>query len=231
MVVPNLLSDLLKLLVPVRRYSLPEALPGVELMSVTIDHEPLAAEKMGLRTIGQLLSHIQRDNRLVTNLLIDGQEPDLDCISTIRHSLLNSHTLFIETADPEIMALDALDEVEAQLRETDRLRADAVEMLQRGQSSKALEKLSGCFSTWQNAQESVLKVAQLLRIDLENVRMHGLPLTGLLTSFSEQLRQIKNALENRDFVTLADILTYEANETSSQWRQAFDALREIIQTP
>lgn len=200
-------------------------------MSVTIDHEPLAAEKMGLRTIGQLLSHIQRDNRLVTNLLIDGQEPDLDRISTIRHSLLNSHTLFIETADPEIMALDALDEVEEQLRETDRSRADAVAMLQRGQTNKALEKLSGCFSTWQNAQESVLKVAQLLRINLEGVSVLGMPLTQLLGSFGEQLRQIKSALENRDFVTLSDILTYEANETSSQWRQAFDALRQIIQAP
>lgn len=200
-------------------------------MSVTIDHEPLAAEQLGFRTVGQVLTHIQRDNRLVTNLLIDGEEPDLNRISTIRHSLLNNHTLFIETADPAIMALDALDEVEDQLGETDRLRSDAVEMLQRGQSNRALEKLSGCFGIWQTAQESVLKVAQLLRIDLELVRVCDRSLTELLGGFGDQLRQIKSALENRDFVTLADILTYEANETSSQWRDAFDAIRQIIQNP
>jgi hypothetical protein len=200
-------------------------------MSVMVDHEPLAAEKMGLRTVGHVLSHIQRDNRLVTNLLIDGREPDLGRIAAIRQSLLTDHTLFIETADPAIMALDALDEVEEQLRQTDRLRTDAVEMLQRGQSNRAMEKLSGCFSIWQTAQESVLKVAQLLRIDLEAIAVGGRPLIDLVSGFSDQLRQIKTALENRDFVTLSDILTYEANQTSEHWRQAFDAIRHIIQTP
>jgi hypothetical protein len=199
-------------------------------MSVTVDHEPLAAETMGLRTVGQVLTHLQRDNRLVTHLLIDGQEPDLGRMASIRHSLLADHTLFIETADPIIMALDALDEVEEQLRQTDRLRADAVEMLQRGQSNRAMEKLSGCFGIWQTAQESVLKIAQLLRIDLDALKVGGRPLTNLLNGFGDQLRQIKMSLENRDFVTLADILTYEANQTSEQWRTAFDAIREIVQT-
>lgn len=199
-------------------------------MSVTVDHEPLAAEKMGFSTVGQVLLHVQRDKRLVTNLLIDGQEPNLDHMASIRRSQLSGLTLFIETADPAIMALDALDQVEDQLRETDRLRSDAVDLLQRGQSSRAMEKLSGCFGIWQSAQESVLKVAQLLQIDLETVRAGDRPLTEVLRDFGTQLRQIKTSLENRDFVTLADILTYEANEMSNQWREAFEALRGIIQT-
>src|SRR5579863_1482772 len=127
-------------------------------MAVTIDHEPLAAEQMGYRTIGHVLAHIQKDNRLVTSLLIDGLEPDLDRIGSVRQSLLTAHTIFIETADPAKMAIDVLCEVEDQLGETDRLRLGAVELLQRGQASRALEKLSGCFSTWQIAQDSVLKV-------------------------------------------------------------------------
>jgi hypothetical protein len=197
-------------------------------MSVTIDHEPLAAEQMGLRTVGQVLAHVQRENRLVTTLLIDGQEPDLDRIGIVRQSLLGGHTLFIETAEPGIMALDALDEVEGQLRESDRLRSDAVELLQRGQANRAMEKLSGCFSTWHNAQESVVKVSQLLRIDLESVRVAGRPLTTLLEQFTTQLRQIKTALEHRDFVTLSDILLYEANETSEHWMGALAMMREAI---
>src|ERR1700748_3731182 len=38
-------------------------------MSVTVDDQLLEAEQMGLRTVGQVLSHVQRDNRLVVNLL------------------------------------------------------------------------------------------------------------------------------------------------------------------
>lgn len=197
-------------------------------MSVTIDHEPLAAEQMGMNTVGHVLAHVQRENRLVTTLLIDGQEPDLDRIAAVRRSLLRGHTVFIETADPGIMALDAIDEVEGQLRETDRLRSDAVDLLQRGQANRAMEKLSGCFSTWLNAQESVVKVSQLLRIDLESVTVAGRPLTMILSQFTDQLRQIKTALEHRDFVTLSDILLYEANETSEQWMAALATMREAI---
>jgi hypothetical protein len=199
-------------------------------MSVTVDHEPLAAEQMGLQTVGQVLAHVQREKRLVTTLLIDGEEPDLDRIGVIRQAQLRGHTLFIETADPVGMALDALTEVEEQLRETDRLRSEAVDALQRGQASRAMERLSGCFSTWQNAQESVLKVAQLLRIDLEPLHVSGRPLLDLLGQFTLQLRQIKTALEHRDFVTLCDILAYEANQTSEQWMEALSSLREAIES-
>jgi hypothetical protein len=128
------------------------------------------------------------------------------------------------------MAVEALCEVENQLGETDRLRGDAIDLLHRGQANRALEKLSGCFGIWQSAQEAVLKVAQLLRIDLQSTAIWGRPLTDLLGHFTLQLRQIKIALENRDFVALTDILTYEASETSSEWREALKAMRVAIAT-
>src|SRR3954452_20139049 len=93
-------------------------------MSVMVDHERLEVERLGLRTVGQVLSHLQRDNRLVVNLLIDGREPDLDRIGVLRQSPLADHTLFIETAEPHEMALEVLDEVENQLDEADRLKGE-----------------------------------------------------------------------------------------------------------
>ena len=198
-------------------------------MSVTVDHEPLAAEAMGFRTIGHVLSHLQGDNRLVINLLIDGEEPDLSRIGTIRRSPLTGHTLYIETTDPRQMALDVLVEVEAQLGEADRLKSDAVDLLQRNSPFKAMERLSGCFSTWHTAQDAVVKVAQLLRLDLNGIRVDGRPLRQLMTDFSTQLRQIKSALEDRDFVTLGDILMYEATETTGEWRAALRAVRGAVE--
>jgi hypothetical protein len=46
-------------------------------MSVTVDHQPLATETLGLKTVGQVLAHLQRQDRLVVHVLIDGQEPNL----------------------------------------------------------------------------------------------------------------------------------------------------------
>lgn len=198
------------------------------MMSVTVDREELATETLGLHTVGQVLSHVQRDNRLVVNLLIDGCAPDLTSVDLLRKSPLLGHTLYIETVEPRQMALDVLFEVEQQLREADRLKDEAVDLLQRNKPMKAMERLSGCFSTWQHAQESVRKTAQLLRIELERVRVQGATLASFLAEFAGYLRQIKSSLEMRDFVSLADTLTYELTAASGQWIAALDAIRGSI---
>jgi len=197
-------------------------------MSVTVDRQPLPAAEMGLETLGQLIAHLQKDNRLVVHVLVDGEEPDLSQMGSVRKIPLSQHTLFVETADPTQLAIQALTEVEAQLGEADRLRCEASDLIVQNQNQKAMEKLSGCFSTWQHAQESVLKTAQLLRLDLATVRADGQPLTYMVSEFAEQLRQIKGALENRDFVQLNDILTYEAPQTTNRWRGAVASLRTAI---
>lgn len=197
-------------------------------MSVTVDHQPLLIDQLGLRTVGQVLSHLQKANRLVVHVLIDGCKPDINRMDVVRREVLDGHTLFIETADPKQLAIDALSEVGDQLKEADRLRLEASQLLERNTPFKAMEKLSGCFSTWQNAQESVLKTAQLLRIDLSTLLVERISLTDLLAEFTTQLRNIKMALENRDFVGLNDILRYEATRTSEQWQSALRALRDRI---
>lgn len=197
-------------------------------MSVTIDQETLLTDDLGLKTIGQVLSHVQTRNRLVVNMLVDGEEPDLDRMSDVRQSPLSGHTLFIETAEPRAMALEVLGEVEQQLDEADRLKSEAVDLLQRNASVRAMERLSGCFSTWHHAQESLLKTAQLLRIDLKLVKVAGRSLAEVVTQFVGQLREVKQAMEDRDFVALADVLTYEMTQTSRQWREAIGAMRGVI---
>jgi hypothetical protein len=197
-------------------------------MSVTVDRQPLAAQQMGLQTLGQLLAHLHAENRLVVHVLVDGQEPDLSQMPAVRKIPLDGHTLFIETADPRDLALQALAEVEAQLDDADRLRGEAGDLILAGQHQPAMSKLSGCFATWQSAPESVLKTAQLLRVDLNELRVDGRPLTEGVGLFAEQLRHIKDALESRDFVRLNDILTYEAPETTAHWRAAINALRGTI---
>jgi len=197
-------------------------------MSVTVDHRPLAAENLGLKTLGQVLAHLQKDNRLVVHVLIDGEEPDLDHLPQVKQSPVAGHTVFIETADPRQMAIEVLDEVASQLDEADRLKTEAADLLQRNQNAPAMEKLAGCFTTWQHAQESILKTAQLLRIDLTLVRASKLSMHELFNEFAKQLKAIRVALESRDFVTLSDLLLYETTETSAQWRDAIATMRKTI---
>ena len=197
-------------------------------MSVTVDDSPLRAEELGLRTVGQVLAHLKRKKRLVVHMLIDGLEPDLHRLGDVRQSPLKDHHVFIETADPREMALDVLKQVEAQLGEADRIKSEAANLLQSNQNGRAMEKLSGCLTIWQHAQESLLKTARLVKIDLDQIIVGGRPLTELILQFAEQLKQIRSSLENRDFVSLGDVLIYETQQTSAQWRLALEELRRMI---
>src|SRR5207247_4602463 len=117
--------------------------------------------------------------------------PILDQLCEVKQVLVQAHTLFIETAEPREMALEVLDEMEAQLRDADRFKGEAVELLQRGDAAKAMEKLGTCFRTWNNAHEAVVKTAELLRLDLEAVRIDEQSLSDLLGAFTGQLRDVK----------------------------------------
>jgi hypothetical protein len=196
-------------------------------MSVVVDQHTLETEELGLQTVGQVLSHLQREDRLVVNLLIDGQQPDLGEIQRIRKSLVLGKTLYIETTSPREMVLEVLDDVEIQLAEAEQYKTDAAELLQQNQISKAMEQLGVYFTTWQSAQESVLKTSQLLRIDLEKLRVGTQSIAEILTEFTNQLRQTRQTLIDRDFVSLTDLLLYETNENSRRWTAVLDTIRGI----
>src|SRR5688500_8174504 len=97
-------------------------------MSVMVDRQPLPAERLGLKTVGQVLKHLQRVNRLVVNVLIDGKRPQLGRLHSLKRTPIANHTVFIETADPRKMASDVLDEVEAQLTEADRIKNESAKL-------------------------------------------------------------------------------------------------------
>lgn len=197
-------------------------------MPVTVDHAPLRTEELGLRTVGQVLAHLQKANRLVVSVLIDGQQPDLNRLSDVRKSSIGERTIFIETVNPRQMGLDILEQVAAQLDQADGLKAEAASLLQKNQPVKAMQNLAGCFAAWQHAQKSLVGTAQLLKINLDDVQAGDVRLNDLLAQVGTQLKQIKTALENRDYVTLTDLLVYETAQINTQWLQAIDALRQRI---
>jgi hypothetical protein len=197
-------------------------------MTVTVDTEVLPAEELGLSTLGDVLCHVSARNRLVTQVLIDGQAPSLDHVPLLRGRSLIGHTIFIETHAPDEIAADVLDTIAKQMNDAEAAREKAVDDLHAGSPNKALERLSGCFTVWQAAQQAMGQVAKLLKIDLDRVRVEDVTLAVALTTFAEQLRTIRAALEDRDYVTLADVLTYEVAGTVRQWRDALAQLRAAV---
>ena len=194
-------------------------------MTVTVDSEVLPAAELGLSTLGDVLTHVSGRNRLVTQVLIDGREPDIDHVPNWRRRPLLGHTVFIETHAPADIAADVLDEVARQMDEAEVSRERAIADLHANAANLALQKLSGCFTAWQSAQQAIGQVAKLLKVDLERVRVQDITLAEALSNFAGQLRDLRDAIEGRDYVTVSDVLTYEIGRTIGQWRDALTQLR------
>jgi hypothetical protein len=198
-------------------------------MSVVIDRQPLAVRELGLQTVGQVLAHASKDNRLVIQMLIDGQEPDVAQLGSVRATPIDGRTIFIETANSAELANTVLDEVTEQLKGAEQSKLSAAELLQQGQTTNALSQLGVCIRAWQDAQQCVTKVLELLRIDAGDVRVNHQPLEQCLANFSLQLRDIKRSLEQRDFVSLGDTLLYETADITQSWLECIEAVRGLIQ--
>ncbi len=199
-------------------------------MPVTVDHAPLDVTRLGLTTLGEVLAHLQEHGRIAIEVRIDGQAPAAIDFEELRARPTDSHDIVIETADPREMALDALTEMEKALSQTEELHQQAADALQRNEIQPAMQSLGVCLGTWQQAQQCLTQSAALLGIDLNTLQVDDQPIVDIITRFSEQLREIRTALEQQDYVSLSDILTYELSETSAAWRNAIVALSTDIAT-
>ena len=165
---------------------------------------------MGLKTVGQVLAHLKKDNRLVVRVRIDGAEPELKRIRVVKKFSILEHSVQIETADPRQMARAVLAEVEEELGEAQRMTAESTSLLRQNQVAPAVEKLGGVFTTWQHVHESLVRTAELLR----EIRSH--------------LNQVRAAVEGRDFSTLTDLLAHKMSQSAEQWRDAIRSFRGVI---
>ena len=196
-------------------------------MSVVVDDETLETGVLGLTTVGEVLDHVRRNDRLVVQLLIDGEAPDLTHMSSVQAQSLDDRTLYIETADPREIALAAVKTAREMLESADRMRLEIAELLRNNNWTEAMTKLGECLVAWQQIRQTVGKVAQLRKLKIEDLGV-GKATRDTVANFAEQLRGIKTAVETGDIVSLTDILTYEFEPNTVQWRVILDALAAAI---
>jgi hypothetical protein len=191
-------------------------------MSIIIDDSPLEQADSEFKCVGDILEHVRRRDRerMIVRILLDGMAPTL---SDLNQQELGSRTLYVETADRQQLVRDALNETEQILDASDASRQQAIDALSAGTAQEAMQPLNQWLNSWRQAQQALVESARAVGLDLETLNLQQ-----LIADLASQLRQIKTALESRDYVTLSDILNYEATASMDQWRQALAAVAERI---
>lgn len=171
---------------------------------------------------------VAQDRRTVTAVICDGNEMDAEALSAaLKEPLGNFQRVDLRSQPASTVAAEVLAQAAALFEETEKDQPAIVQLLGEGNTVRGMELLAGSFRLWQQAHEAVIHAIRLSGVNLDEVRIAETPALEVIDGLRDKLAQIKEALEARDYVMLADILQYELSDTIQNWKSLIARLRGI----
>ena len=173
-------------------------------------------------TVGGAIDEVSdiaaRNGRMVVELTINGENMSGEMLEAILDRIgVDGDELRMVTADPCELAVDVLGQIRGTISEIMGLQQEAADLLQQDDTSAAFEKLGQLISNWLNVQQAISQSTSLVGLKLDDIEVEGSPVSDLTNELLEQLRTLKELIEGKDMITLADVLEYEWPEVSEKW--------------
>lgn len=191
------------------------------MIEVYVDDRKHPISGQAAATLADVIEHVRLSvrgaDRLIVSIACDGRELDEDELTTsLSLSAATMGRIDMLTRPARDVAAEIFDHAVALFDATQGPAAEAVELLAQGQTVRAMEILAGNLRSWQTAHESVLQAVRLLSLEVDS---------SAVERFRGTLSEVRDALLNRDFVALGDLLQYEAPDAINQWRDAIADLK------
>jgi hypothetical protein len=186
----------------------------------------------GHSTLGDTLKWVQTtlpQSRILVKIELDGELLQGDALSEARKNPLGKSTLKLTTGDQKELSLTLLGKLAALIEWLAPQHKDVAGMFERGETQKALERLGGILSAWQEIQAAYANLARMMTLSLKDLRVHELSGEAVLDEFCRQLGEVQTALHNNDFVLLSDILQYEMDGAVANWMALLESTLGIVE--
>lgn len=200
-------------------------------MQVFVDDNQVEEALVGSGTIEDALrrvqSHLSKPDRLVIGVRCDGRDVPPDAMAaTMQQPTSSVERLEVFTGTRGALVTDAMAQASTCLAETEEACRRSAELFTEGETVEAAETLGECLRVWQQIHEAVGKSIEMLQLDPEQATVNEQSLIEVISKPKEILLQIKEALQDRDHVLLADLLQYEFPEVTSQWHAVVASLQQ-----
>ncbi len=180
--------------------------------------ELLAAARDQLAPDGRVVVEVRVDGQAITGPALDDDQPTNDA-SDIR----------VYSARPGDLVVGVLEEVRTGLAESQQHQRRAAELLQKDEPAEAMDLVRQSIDGWLQAQQAVGQSAQLLQIDLDQVRVDDQSVLERMNELIARLIELKDVVVANDFVALADVLTYEWPAITERWDAALGAIVKHVE--
>ena len=199
-------------------------------MLVTLDDNAVQhaafAPGMLLQELVDLVREWHARGRLIVSVAVNGRqiEPS-DLSDMLQRPVAESDQIRFETGDPRNLVQSAFEELSTAFGEARWQHGALADKLAAGQADVAVRDLGGYLELWSTCRQALLQCSSLLDRDLTGHEYHGLPLESYLQNAVNVLKQVRDALEARDYVSLGDLVRYELPMLSETWQNIFEDLR------
>lgn len=193
----------------------------------------------GGESVADALRHVQTaycpSRHVVIGLRCDGRDINSEGMSeTLRKPASSFQRVEVFTGTKAQLVADAMEQASASLTDSEKACRQAADLFTAGNTVDGATALGECLRVWQQVHEAVGKSIEILEIDVKERTIGDAPVDEVISRPKQTLTQIKEALEVRDHVLLADTLQYELQEVTSMWhdiiawlrQEAFDALED-----
>lgn len=203
------------------------------MMIVTLDGQRLQTQFNEGCTLGAVVDQVRDEHlgdRLVVGVALNGQSMvhnDLEV--SLDRALGTNDQVDLESADRHVVAADALRAIGEQLAEAARLQPAIADRLSGSEASSAIRQVGELVGIWNTCTQAVAQCSGLLGRDLTHVTYQDRPMRAWLDDLVAKLHQLREALEARDLVLLADLLNFELPELCHTWRGLLTELAADIQ--
>lgn len=191
-------------------------------MKLYLDDESLELQGSDLATVlAAAQQHVADTGRSVVEVHIDGNEIAGDALNAYfdGRSSLGDSELRLYTADPRLLAVEVLNQVNQQLDAAHQAQTDAAEAFQQDKTSEGIKKVGEAMAIWLQVQQAVTHGSALVNLNLNDRLFEGQPVTVHIHKLVDQIKTLRDLLTQKDTLGLADTLAYEWNETTDLWQR------------
>jgi hypothetical protein len=169
------------------------------------------------------------EDEVIATIHVDGEPLTAELLSEWKNRPVEDFCeTRIEAPKRQLLATQGLRLLAQGLVESNTDRLEITEHLCQGRPAEAMHLLPEYLKIWHATPQSLASAARLLHVDLDAQEIYNpqddqpIRIADAIAQLTEQLAQVKAALEAQDLVMLSDILDYEFSPLTELWQNLLE---------
>lgn len=201
-------------------------------MIVTMDGQRVDAEFAPGSTLHAVIGQARRGldaGRLVVGVARNGRALlDDDLTAALPKPVEPGEQIDLVSGGCAEVVSDALRGVSSEIARATREHEGISRDLAGGRVAEALERFEGSLRAWRACQQALVESAELLSVDVAELRFEGRPLREHAEELARVLCELRDGIAARDFVLVGDLIAYEMPPLAELWQRLLDDLADRV---